>query len=233
MKRPHDDDDGTVIILTLITSNVVLATILSPLWRMTAKLALVCKRFAAVVKMREFWMPIVRVELKKRFTTRLSPALFSYINPFFRFPPQMWMCPKWPWWTFLQWMINQNRHSNCSIATFSKFLDGSTKVYLRCAPHHVLEFAEYTAGDMLSTRWYSLPLAVMPTTAGMLPFTCRKTEALDHSPYTSEYAAFVNQQLVWIDGPVHDGRHWCGAATTASGVDGIAIPLEEYGFYRN
>lgn len=233
--RQAEHDDYVAVqrlsLLNAINTDALLATTLSSLWREAAKLARVCKRFAAAVKRREFWMPAVHSQLRSRFP-KAHPELLRYVNPFFQFPEHMWMCPGWPWWYFLHWLFDGDaRLYSRSRATHTHDHNvGSETIILRYKDKEALYFRR-RPDQVFTTQWYPLP----SPDPGPLSIQLVKTEASPQSAWISGYNVIVCGKSVWFDGNIdHSGRIWCGpikpVEVSAEPID--AIPLEKYGYWR-
>lgn len=90
-------------ILALIKDPSLLAAVLSGAWRYAFDIALVCRRFAAAVRMRAFWMPALREQIRvwchrRPYLKDIGP----YVDPFFRFPSHVPHVENWPWFEFLK-----------------------------------------------------------------------------------------------------------------------------------
>lgn len=233
LQQAHASDYAEVSSKTLvnsITCVALLARILSPLWQNAARLARVCKRFALATKHREFWMPAVRVHLRSSWK-QLTPSFIAYINPFFRFPADVWMCPGWEWSAFLEWLFPHNLLSSIKVTKGTLSGDPQWVVSMTSRARQVLQFRTDIAADdsYLRTAWYMIP----KHGEDCCPIFCAKVDAGPNTTWRSSYDVRVNGVLVWSDGQVDGGdRHWCGAVTEISSESDKLTVLEPHGFYR-
>jgi hypothetical protein len=230
MKRQKldEEEEDSLILKCLYTS--LLATVLGTHgWRSASRLLRVCKRFHEAVQRQEFWMPRV----KERLIAYCSPRtihidILPYVNPFFRFPPHVYMCPPWPWWRFLAWLFPSSPHGSGSRVSFTSSR-GLPRISIFYHNQDVLVFQALDGIHGRSTFWY-----MDGNLSGGVPaICCTKYERASHSGYH----VTVNNSFVWYDGRV-GGRHWCGAVRDEPVIDpehdnmGNAVPIEGLGFYK-
>lgn len=224
-------------IISVITSVALLARVLSPLWPSAATLARVCKHFASAAKHREFWMPAVRGHLR-RTCPEFRPSFIAYINPFFRFPEHVWMCPGWEWYAFLEWLFAKDAGSSIKVIKTTQDGDPQWMVMLVSRGREVLRFrTDIEVEDAYSsTEWMILP----KYDGEAAPLWCLKVEAGENTPWGSGYDVKVKGKLVWTDGNVcPDIRQWCGAVRSEnlqkadSTTTTVSYAFEPHGFYRD
>lgn len=216
-KRKRVDDDISPPILTL--SIALLAMVLSPAYLDIGRLLLVCKRFGLAVMRPEFWMPAIRERLR-RFIPKTHIHIIDRVNPFFRFPSHMWMCPGWPWWAFLHWLLpSDNNNNNKPLCKKSRaacsIVDGVPRISIYHQEMDVLVFEEN------HTFWYPDNCR---KGGEYPPICCGKCDLIGGSVYR----VVVNGKYVWIDGILYNYKHgglwWCGAVSEA-GEDGNGLIL--------
>lgn len=223
-------------ILQYITSVALLATLLSALWGETARIARVCKRFSAATQHPNFWMPAVRAAVRKQFPN-YPPALLASVNPLYRFPKHMTMCPGWPWWRFLQWLFP--RMGSARPMTMSGMnqtgdeanaVRASYRIALN-AEDDALAFVLFEDGS-LTTRWYPFPLS--RNSAAILMCNYNEIPDTERSSYVQGYTVNVLGKVVWCDADMNDeGRRWCGAIEPReTGSREEAKYVKGQGFYR-
>lgn len=192
----------------------LLAMLLSPLWLQAADLSLVCKRFNRVIKNNPvFWMPGVRAGLTAR-NPKLSAKLLHLVNPFYRFPAHIWLCPDWPWWTFLAWLWDDSYL--CCIEEY-------THVTLKGHGPNRLKLRFWADGEVGFIRGEKI-LYEHELHVGYNRY--RNTEQFC-------YTVYLRGTLVFLDGQLSDGNHWCGAMRRRiAHADQESVPVEGFGFYR-
>jgi hypothetical protein len=204
-------------LLRIIASDGMLALLLSRLWKHCFTLALVCKRFKSATHHRNFWMPAVR---KKLIKISVHAALKSFVNPFFVYPAAMFAAPRWPWWTYLQWL-------------FCSFL-------VKCSPNSLCLSSTYTT---LKLEFQCTPLELCMRTfcyeeerqesGTKLAYTAVQTIAAPGSPHLSHCSLSLQGNLVWYDGPLKSGRIWCGGVTSTAKGNVITFePIEGAGHWK-
>jgi len=207
LNETHPSDYEAVrdkTLLTLISSVALLARLLSPLWKECGKLAVVCRRFGEATRHPEFWMPAVRQHLRRVFP-RANPELLNYVNPFFRFPEHMPLCPPLPYNAFLDWLFNKTLGSHVE----SKTVSGFQYVLIQRRNYQVMRFALCNDGSSLETTWYTLPVNAF---TGGTALRLSKTNALDeNSRERTGYVVQMDGISTWCDGPVGaEDLIWCG-----------------------
>lgn len=219
--EPIRDDGDNRPFIDIITSDSLLATVLSPAWRHAHSLMRVCKRFYAAAKRAEFWMPAVRRTLALRIPT-MSSDLRAYINPFFRFPADMPACPDLPWWAFLTWLFTNS--SLGSYAIREQNFNGRGIIYR----DYVLVFSVSDNGTRRRTQLMSRD----KSTNGYHWLSCGKYEEPGGSGMFTGLSVIVNGKPIWADyvRPGGGGRHWVGLVCHTN--MGKIHPLENFGMYR-
>lgn len=206
-------------LLNTITSDSLLATVLSYLWLDAFRLCQVCKRFASAVRRKEFWLPGVRATLLSNVPSQCKPWI-RFVNPFFRFPNHMWLIPDWPWWEFLTWLF-RGRNPNSKVQCNEKALFLVHK-------QRTLSF------NFKDTDTEGYPSVFYDHDKNDLQSLGARTSY----KYGLRYLMTLHTKWIWVDGPL-DVRHetprsyWCGAVTEHPSSDRWLLPVEGQGFYRN
>jgi len=184
----------------------------------------------AIVKRPEFWMPAVRAEVRSRMPPGKCHELIHYVNPFFCFPPHLWMIPPWPWYAFLCWLFPFPRYMSSHHAQFKPKANGAVYFDITYENSQVLSFRQAECqGCAFSTNWR---LRGQVSDAMFVS----KTEIEPHTPtdILPGYSVMINNHFIWADSPESNNghAHWCGAVKESAKNPEVLIPIKEYGFYR-